>query len=159
MIYQSKEYTCGPSSIVNALRCFGVNKSESTIARYCGTTAAKGTDQHGIRQGIARAGYSSEEWHDHFTETSAQWLVQTLLVGSPVILCVDDWEHWVCCTHGYRPGAVFLFDSAVNCANTAENGVHSMNIPQVMKRWGAKKKYTSTYEYRYYGIVVGGPLD
>ncbi len=159
MIYQSKEHTCGPASIVNALRCFGVNKSESTIARYCGTTAKNGTDQHGIRQGIARAGYSSDIWHDSSTEASTAWLVHMHIQGYPTILCVDDWEHWVCCTHGYRPGQVFLFDSAVNCANRAENGVHSLNLNQTVNRWGAKKKYTSTYEYRYYGIVVGGPLE
>ena len=53
---QCTGYYCGPHSIHQAIRKFGITKfTEKQIAQWCGTTT-RGTDHYGVQTGIAKVG-------------------------------------------------------------------------------------------------------
>lgn len=154
MIYQTKEYRCGPAAIVNALKCLGIDKSENHVSRLCNTTAKHGTDESQLREGIALLNCYSDPLHTN-NKADAEWWLRDCLFSyaHPVILCVSNYTHWVCAVRGCDD-RVLAIDSDVNCRNVQENGVHSLTINQVLHWWRADKKTTTTHEHAYYGIGI-----
>jgi len=147
--YQRHDFTCGPGSIVNALRVLGTKKSEKKVAELAGTTP-DGTDEEGLMAALDEFGYEYEEFCTDTREEARAWL-QTA-ADRPLIISVDQWGHWVC-VGGVCADRVILFDSGWDKWNMAENGCHALLPETVARRWRAGKKVAGK-ECRFYGIAV-----
>jgi predicted double-glycine peptidase len=153
--YQKTEYHCGPAAVQNALAVIGIKVSQDRLAAAAGTTEEHGTDQEGIKRAIISAGRSFDE-HATDTERVAHgWLWYSLMVGRPVVLCVDRWAHWVVAVGVLGKRAV-LFDPARYRHNTDRLGTFTLPKDRLLKRWKAAHRVAGS-EPAYYGIAVGGP--
>ena len=96
---QPDEYSCGPTCVSNSLYLLGNAKvSFDEIKQACGTRWWKGTDESGLRRALRRLGYEGLEaqWpHKSDRKAALTWLREQHAQNHPVILCVDNFDHWV----------------------------------------------------------------
>ncbi len=96
---QPDEYSCGPTCVSNALYLLGNGKvSFDEIKQACGTRWWNGTDESGLRRALRRLGYEGVEaqWpHKADRRAALSWLREQHALNHPVILCVDNFDHWV----------------------------------------------------------------
>ena len=91
---QPNQWQCGPFALKHALLVQGISAHEDELARQAGSSEAAGTDEHGLAR--AAADYSAHlvitRCHSRRAarRTLARWLAD-----HPVMLCLDQWEHWV----------------------------------------------------------------
>ena len=139
MRFQSRTFTCGPASICNALEVYRDYRKEDDVAVLCGTTP-QGTSVRGITRGIMALGYWPQpiKWRDSLKAIGL--LDYLCTVGTPAILCVDSWSHWITLA-GKMNGDFVLVDSA------SENLVIYLTPEELATRW----KYTGS---RYEGFAV-----
>jgi hypothetical protein len=157
MRLQSHPNGCGPSTVANILRTLGFrtpsgdDPSEDWVSRKAKLSAAM-NDPH--------PGYGTIEWqirrcleslnvpHFQFSTSdpnlAAASLRGFLASGWPVMLAVDNDEHWV--------GAIGLVGERVLVADSADGElVVVYDTEQVVNRWA-----TATDPAKFYGIVVTG---
>jgi len=96
---QPDEYSCGPTCIYNALYLLGnAGVSFDKIKQACGTRWWNGTDESGLRRALRRLGYEGLEaqWpHRADRKLALEWLREQHSQNQPVIICVDNFDHWV----------------------------------------------------------------
>lgn len=142
---------CGPTAIANALRALGKKLPLEPIVKLCGTTP-NGTDAPQMKHALWTLGYQYEECGVSDDRLARGWLISHVSLGHPVILCVDNWEHYVCVV-GQIGQRYLLCDSENDPKNTAENGIHALTIRTICRRWKAAKNVSDGYE-RHYGLAV-----
>lgn len=147
MRFQTRTYTCGPASIVNALRVFGVRVSEKKVAEHAGTTKKDGTGQFGLLQAIERLGYEFKEILSTNQEEAWVQLIEAISLGKPVILSAQGHKHWVVAS-GQIGKNVIVVDSERTISNKKENGTWILTQGQLFKKWWLKAGDS------YYGIIV-----
>lgn len=81
------------------------------------------------------------------------WLHGSLSRGRPVILCLDEWNHWVTAT-GRCGDYITIFDPGLSQRNRAESGHHVLDKSRLMKRWVYTKKRTAKDGKRLYAISI-----
>lgn len=92
---QPNTWTCGPFALRHALLAHGVFTAPEELARVAGSTEEGGTDERQLQR-AARAHRVDLLVRREMTRRSARHrLEQWLARGVPVLLCVDDWEHWL----------------------------------------------------------------
>lgn len=139
MRLQALKAGCGPAAVTNALVAMGKKADQEEIARRAGTTG-DGTGAAGLRRALRWAGHESREVRmAHHAEQILFW---ELGKGNPVILCVDEWEHWVT-AYAVSGSRIFVLDPADG------NMVLSYTWEDLADRWAHEGK-----KYPYYGIVV-----
>ena len=146
MKFQQSTYTCGPASIRNALRALGKKVSELKVRQYSSTTKEDGTNPECMCNAIAGLGYVARDFSTYNSAEAINWLTGALANSQPIILSVDDEEHWIV-SIGRIGDRFILIDSTRTKANKAENGVHVVSKRQLLKRWKSKAK-------EFYGIAV-----
>lgn len=147
MKLQRTPYSCGPVSIVNALRARGKKVSERVVRAHTGTTKKDGTTEHGIKNALERLGCTPQDFRA--SKTAAFNVLRSYVVdGCPVILSVEEGRHWVTAI-GVVGKRVLIFDSWKSKSNLAENGVWVMDEKQLMKWWLPEEGLE-----KYYGIIV-----
>ncbi len=106
---QSNGWECGPFALKYALTLLGIPCDEREIAQVAGTNE-DGTDEEELARAATRFGCELKLIrHDH--PAAAQRDLDTLLGrGTPVLLCIDQWGHWVTAAHG-EDGTYVVFDS------------------------------------------------
>lgn len=125
---QPNDFTCGPFALKHALLVLGRVVSGEEIAKRAGTHWWAGTDEIGL----ARAGHAFG--CDIFLERlrnpeRARKVLQSYLQRRiPVLLCVDDWEHWIAVLHVERAGFV-VADSDMDPV------LNVLTWPQLHRRW------------------------
>lgn len=134
MRFQQKTYSCGAAAIHNSLRCYGVNVSEKRIRSVAGTNKEQGTSPAGIMSALDHLGFSSEVWEDDKKVKSWEWLTEQLRQGHPVILCFQNWQHYVTAI-GMVGERVLIFDSARTKKSLKENGVWMLNRNGLLRKW------------------------
>jgi hypothetical protein len=96
---QPDTYSCGPTCVFNALYLLGnADVSVEAIKQACGTRWWNGTDESGLRRGLRKLGYEGIEkyWlHKSNRQEALGWLYEQHSQNHPVILCVDNFDHWV----------------------------------------------------------------
>jgi hypothetical protein len=96
---QPDEYSCGPTCVFNALYLLGnAQVTFDEIKQACGTRWWNGTDESGLRRALRRLGYEGIEgqWsHKSDTRTAMLWLREQHNQNHPVIICVDNFDHWI----------------------------------------------------------------
>lgn len=94
MRYQSRHFTCGPAAICNALEVYGVYKSEDEVSKLCGTTTV-GTRCTGLVRAINKMGFNVVPLKLRDGNLARTELENSVAMGAPSILCVDNWQHWI----------------------------------------------------------------
>ena len=145
MKYQSNRSSCGPASLHNALASLGIERSEDELIKLCKQTP-EGTSVRNLAAAIKAISTDTEPLYGEsiaYSVFSNAWVGLWFVVaqrGRPVILCVDELDHWVACI-GYLGQRFVVVDSA-------EVGlVFCYSKDQLDERWVSPKG-------KYYGLVV-----
>ncbi len=140
---------------MNALRALGVRVSEQRVARYSETTQKFGTSERGIIDALRAVDATAIEFHSSDRNEAYRWLQATLTSGKPVILCVENWEHWIVAI-GTLGDRIVIVDSANFKRNVAENGCHVWSKRHLLHQWwNDRVSIDDDTEHRLYGIEVG----
>lgn len=149
---QPDEYSCGPTCVHNALRLLGNgNIALNRIKKVCGTRPSTGTDENGLQRGLRRLGYEGVEANfnrkSHGRKALA-WLREEHQQGHPVILCVDQFEHWILAA-GSTQRSYFILDPRGN-----RNRATALSISgaALMRRWWGFDRASEVGSY--YAISV-----
>lgn len=92
---QGKSYWCGVASIANALEVLGIRRSQREVARLCHVSPAAGTNETEMKRALLANGAQVDEHTTTDNAAALSWASNHLVDNGPVILCVDDDEHWV----------------------------------------------------------------
>ncbi len=153
MKYQKTDYTCGPASIVNALRALGIKLSETTVAELSGADKDEGVNEKGIIKSLKSLGYSYDILPDVTdSEEAWKWLIYHLTIGHPVILCVEHFSHWSSAVGILGNKRIIYVDPQDGLeSNRRENGVRSLSRTGIIRIWGSRGR---GYKRKYYGIAI-----
>jgi len=117
---QPNDYTCGPFALKHALIMLGRTVDEKEIARIAGTHWWAGTDE--IKLGRAARRYDCELKFVRRKNAlrARRELLLALKRGHPVILAVDNWDHWITVVGAERQKFVTIDSAAkpVVCVET-----------------------------------------
>lgn len=136
---QDSPSNCGALALVNALDALGEKLSVRAAETLAGTSAVTGTQEGGLKKALKQL-----EKFPFVIQTKNELKAWTLLVGNllqghPVLLLVDDQEHWVVAT-GLLGERILVVDSADGAV------VKSYDATQLFTRWVGDQTY--------YGIAV-----
>lgn len=145
MRFQSNRSSCGPAALHNALSAIGITRTEDELIALTGQTP-DGTSPRGLVKAIKAItspeapllGTPFSTKDDEAAKVGLWWNVGNL--GRPVILCVDQFEHWVVCV-GYLGRRFQVVDSADNRL------LISYSEGELLRRWSAPNG-------GFYGIIV-----
>ncbi len=137
---QAKSYWCGVASVANALEVLGVRRSQKEINRLCHVTPGKGTSEVEMKRALLANGMAVDEWQNTDSELSLEWLYDSLQ-EHPVILCVDNDDHYVTAI-GLCGSRVLVFDPSRNA------GLTVYSAAELSVRWRDELEET------YYGLGV-----
>lgn len=107
---QRNGWSCGPASLRYCLLVHGINVEVERLARWAGSTRA-GTDDTQLRRAASRAGCSFAEYTRRSPVTVRRLIESKLKLGTPMIACVERWQHWVAVLHRSRRGFLVLDSS------------------------------------------------
>jgi hypothetical protein len=149
---QPDEYSCGPTCVFNALLLLGnADIRMGRIKRACGTRPNTGTSENGLQRGLRRLGYEGVEasWNrkSHGRKALA-WLREEHSLGHPVIICVDQYEHWVLVA-GSTQRSYFILDPKGNRQRAAASSAPGTVL---LQRWWGRDRVTNSGSY--YAISV-----
>lgn len=141
MKYQQLPYSCGPASIVNALRCFGIRKAEKTIRKTSNTNIKNGTSEDDMIRVLTDLGFDVNKHEQGQYAKAWKWLHNRLKDGNPVIISVRNWSHYVAAI-GIIGDKIIIADP--DYGNKKENGVLVLNKRRLKKFWyhSGEKLYT-----------------
>jgi hypothetical protein len=107
---QPNSWQCGPFALKHALLGLGVFAHEDRLARLAGSDEHRGTDERQLARAARR--YQTElPVARRGTAAGARAEIESWVGrGIPVLLCLDQWDHWVTAVAA-DPGHVVLFDS------------------------------------------------
>lgn len=91
---QSNGWECGPFALKYALIVLGIPGDEVEIARVAGTDES-GTDEVELGRAARRYGCQLQLTRAEDPATSWAELTRRLRERIPVLLCVNEWGHWV----------------------------------------------------------------
>ncbi len=151
MRYQVKPGWCGAAAIQNALQIHGRRVGQERIAELAGTSVEEGTDEHGIIAALDALGFAPTEFTTDNLTSARRW-VRSFASIAPLILCVDQLEHWVCVAGGCGE-RLYVFDSSRDPWNKRENGAWSISVASLLKRWRNSRRKAGDFGL-YYGIAV-----
>lgn len=150
---QAHPWSCGAASVVNAIRGLGYRISEFKVRSFSNTTK-EGTSETGIIEAIRCLGFSAVVFSTNSKNEAWEWLVEQMYVGKPVILCVENFEHWISAI-GICGNRITVFDPSNFKKNIHENGTHSWGRRYLMRKWYNTRVSLGPDEPRLYAISVG----
>src|SRR5690349_7646433 len=133
MKYQTTDYNCGPAALQNALKVLRHPVSQERIAELAGTST-EGTDEDGLKRAVLALGFGFDEIATSDRTRAYSLLTGSLMLGRPVILCVDRWLHWVTAI-GLVGTTVLVAEPARYPYVLRENGILVMAKDRVLARW------------------------
>jgi ABC-type bacteriocin/lantibiotic exporter with double-glycine peptidase domain len=150
MPYQRKPGYCGPAALQTALQVHGKRLGQDRLAKLCGTDE-DGTDEHGLISAITELGFGFEELCIRDKNEARSALLRFAPVA-PIILCVDDYDHWVVVA-GQCGRRLWLFDSTREPWNAHNLGRQCLLPKTITRRWKASKRATEDGA-SYYGLAI-----
>jgi len=152
---QEYNWSCGAAAIRNAFRTFNHKVSEVEIRKYAETSKRFGTNEYGIIKAIREWEYKATEHRFNSKVEAWDWLHETLQQGHPVILAVENWEHWVTAIGSLGPTGVTVFDPSNWKCSVQENSTHIWDKKTLLfKWWNNRKSVDDEFESRLYAIAV-----
>lgn len=107
---QPNSWQCGPFALKHGLLAYGIFTHEDTLAATAGSTAESGTDDHQLAMTAREYGCVLSFERYRTAHRARRALVRHLAARTPVLLCLDQWDHWVTAV-GADDAHVVLFDS------------------------------------------------
>lgn len=132
--YQEKPYSCGPSALLNACRVLGKKVSERKLRPLAECSEENGTNEVGLISAARNLGYTATTHSSADQKAAWAFVRSNILDGKPVLLCIDNWGHWVTAV-GIIGDQILVIDPANTKKNSDENGIHPMNRRALFKRW------------------------
>ena len=149
MDFQSKNYSCGAAAFVAALYSLGRVIRESAVRKRAGTNKEEGTSEEGLFKAAAYYGYECKRYKSKSEDASWRWLLRSLKKGNPVILCVEQWEHWVAAVGIFGDG-VIVFDPSNVKGPRKHFGIKFLSKEKLKNIWG----YKENHENYFYSIKI-----
>jgi len=112
---QPNMWLCGPFALKHALLLLGVPADEQRLARLAGSDH-RGTDELELAEAARHFECELLTVRIHDPEGARQELLKQLAAARPVLLCIEQWDHWVVAAHEHddtfvvidsRAGAIF----------------------------------------------------
>lgn len=125
---QPNSWQCGPFALKHAFLAYGIFAHEDDLARVAGSSATVGTDEKGLGRAAARHGCTIQVIRRTDGAAARHELSRWLDAGVPVLLCLDQWEHWVTAI-AIEGDDVVVFDSHYDAPLRIER------IDQLLTRW------------------------
>lgn len=126
---QPYSYQCGPFALKYALVMYGKIEHENKIEEYAGTTWWYGTDEIGLTRAAKHFKCDLVEFNiTNNAKKALTQLKQFLRHKHPVIICVENWSHWITVLT-YKKNSFVCVDSALNKVIT----IISEN--ELLERW------------------------
>lgn len=154
---QATDSDCGITAIQNALRVLGVRVGYKRIRRALKNPddpkwdIADGVDEFDMQRATSALGFGFDELNTNRKFDAREWL-RTRAPVMPVLLCVDDWEHWVSVA-GLCDRRLCLQDPSRDAYNAAELGIAWLRLSTILRRWRASSKRRSEGGL-YYGLAI-----
>lgn len=135
MQLQQSPFGCGPAAVVNALESLGIQTTQEVVATLAKTNPQEGTYPAGMRRALEALGFEPLVIEVKDQDLALAAARGHLMTGRPILLCVDNWEHWVTAI-GMLGDRILIVDPADGAVTT------SMNSADFLTRWGcfAEKK-------------------
>lgn len=143
MRQQSQQHTCGAVALCNAIEALGEPAlSEDKATQLADSSAIHGTQPAGLKRALKRLKLGYQEIQTKSAPIAYWALFGALETGNPVLMVVDNEEHWIT--------AIGVLGSRVVIADSADAGTVSVvEYEALMKRWCAGDQF--------YGLVIGKP--
>lgn len=125
---QPNEWTCGPFALKHALVTLGRLVSGERLAKQAGTAWWSGTAELGLAAAARKNDCELESARTRNRDQARRTLSAYLKRGIPVLLCVDDWEHWITVVRQDRLSFVII-DSNLDPV------LDVVTWPQLERRW------------------------
>lgn len=145
MRLQSRKSSCGPAALKNALEAIGIERTEDELGALSKQTT-EGTSQAGLERAIDAVGkgndpiITSNRIYEQRREVAGWAISSTIRSGRPVIIVVDNCEHWV--------SVVGMLGESFIVADSASNDVVLYySLEQLLDRWESDTG-------RYFGIII-----
>lgn len=107
---QRNKWSCGPMALRHCLLAFGVDVPAAKLAFHARTTR-NGTDEFMLKRAARRFKFILE-FQDHRSAREAyRAMLAQLNMGRPMMLCIDNWEHWIAILDHSRRGFLVLDSS------------------------------------------------
>lgn len=152
MIHQRLDSDCGVASMRNAI--FVATGREIGYWRLAGMydDLSEGLDECDVmRTLVHRLGHSLDEIDTSDRRDAGSWLRRWAPVA-PLILCVDDWGHWVVVAGQCGP-RFCLLDPGRDPYNLRVNGQRWARPKKILRRWRAAKRFQEDGGL-YYGLAL-----
>jgi hypothetical protein len=92
---QPNLWQCGPFALKHALVMLGIVTDENKITEIAGTRWWSGTDEFQLAKAARRFNCELRFIRRYDPEIARRELISYLQRGIPVLLCVQEWSHWV----------------------------------------------------------------
>lgn len=92
---QPNEWSCGPFALKHSLIALGKFVSETELASVARTHWWSGTDELRLAKAARSVGVELEVIRRYDADDARRALIGELDRKRPVLLCVDDWGHWI----------------------------------------------------------------
>jgi hypothetical protein len=107
---QPNLWQCGPFALKHGLVMLGILADEDEITELAGTRWWSGTDEFQLAKAARRFNCDLTLLRRYDSETARRELVSYLQKGIPVLLCVQEWNHWITAVKVER-GKFIILDS------------------------------------------------
>ena len=118
------------------------------VRSFSSTTKEDGTDEHGIIAALRGLGYDGHSFQEEKLEDAFTKLLLFVMEGNPVIICIQDMQHWVTVVGHIHtePRRLVVVDPANTKKNMQENGIHVLSKKDFTKLWKSRSG-------KFFGIV------
>ena len=121
---QLDNYSCGAQCVYTILNYFNKDKTLNEIKESLGTTETDGTGTKQILNYLIRNGLDVQIY-EKATISSIQDAIEN---GYPMLITVDDGDHWVV-VYGYSDDGIFVLDSS------RKRFLNQWGYGEFIKRW------------------------
>jgi hypothetical protein len=107
---QPNDFSCGPYALKHALTMLGITADPVRLAKLAKVHWWSGSDEVRLARAARAHDCSMPLVRRYDADEARRAMVKTLREGHPLLLCVDDWEHWITVVH-HSKGRFVVLDS------------------------------------------------
>lgn len=142
---QPDKFRCGPFALKHALVMLGVFKHEDQISQIAGSNWWDGTNEFGLVKAAKKFKCGMKHFQSSNPKDALKLLNENLRKGTPCVLSVNNWEHWMSVVNFSR-GKYIYIDSG------HDRVIGIMTSAQLLKYWKYKDSYEDIISYDGYVI-------